>query len=78
MSSQENWTSGQGVEWLTRPIRDGYLRGIVVKSGLQKVGIAVQDTRTGKWKPKWAEPRYLRKVETPTDVAGDRVVSDEG
>ena len=53
---------GQEVEWLTRPVPGVYLRGIVLKLGTRKVGIAVQSPKTGEWKPKWAEPKYLRKV----------------
>jgi len=51
---------GQTIEWLTRPIPGGYLHGIVIKVGKSKVGIAVQSPKTGEWKPKWAEPTYLR------------------
>jgi len=54
---------GQEVEWLTRPTPGGYLHGIVLKIGTRKIGIAVQSPKTGEWKPKWAEPKYLRKVE---------------
>ena len=56
------WNVGQEVEWLTRPTGNGYLRGIVVKSGPCKVGIAVQSPKTGEWKAKWAESRYLRMI----------------
>ena len=52
---------GDEVEWLTRPIPGGYLKGIVLKLGTRKIGIAVQ-SKTGEWKPKWAEPQYLRKI----------------
>lgn len=54
------FTLGERVEWLTRPIPGGYLHGIVIKPSSRKVGIAVQSPKTGEWKPKWAEPAYLR------------------
>ena len=62
IQAMEEWTIGQAVEWLTRPIPGGYLHGIVIKPGNRKVGIVVQSPKTGEWKPKWAEPRYLRSV----------------
>ena len=56
------WLKGEQVEWLTRPVPGGYLQGIVIKPGQHRIGIAVQSPKTGEWKPKWAEPNYLRRV----------------
>ena len=54
---------GQEVEWLTRPMAGGYLHGIITKIGPNKIKIRIQSPKTGEWKEKWAEARYLRKIE---------------
>lgn len=54
---------GQEVEWLTRPTGDGgYLRGIVMQISSSRIKIKVQSPKTGEFKEKWAEPKYLRAV----------------
>jgi hypothetical protein len=57
----KDFYKGQEIEWVTRPTPAGYLHGIVIKVGPRKVGIAVQN-KTGEWKPKWAELRYIRAI----------------
>lgn len=53
---------GQEVEWLSRPTHDGYLHGVVLQVGTSKAKIRVQSPKTGEYKEKWAEIRYLRSV----------------
>lgn len=53
---------GQQVEWLTRPMPGGYLRGIVVHIGKHMIKIKVQSPKTGEYKEKWAEPQNLKAV----------------
>lgn len=63
MTGNHTYTPGEEVEWVMRPTGGGgYLRGIVVKLGPSKIGIAVQSTRTGEWYGKWVHPLSLRKT----------------
>ncbi len=58
-----DFTIGDRVEWLTRPMRGGYLQGTVLQIRDQKVKIEVFSPVTGERKVKWAFASNLRKVE---------------
>lgn len=60
-----DWKQGDEAQWM-RAARKGwydyhYLKCLVIVPGAKRVGIAIQNTATGEWEPRWvAVSRLVR------------------